>query len=295
MKPVRHALEAFFALLIYGILRALPLDVASAFGGWVASRLGPCSKVHRVAQHNLHMAMPELSGAEQHTLLQQMWEHMGRIFGEYAHLPTRTMDARIHVTSGEEYLQQALREQRSIVFVSAHLGNWECLPIAANRLEAPVHLLYRPANNTIVEWLVTRLRKPYSPSLHAKGQKGARAIIRAVRSGEHVAMLMDQKTNDGMAISFFGHDAMTSTVAAQLAVKYNVVLLPCYCVRRQGAQFDIHVEAPIDWQPQATTEDTLRSITTQINARIEAWVRAYPAQWFWVHKRWPHSKRKGCC
>ncbi len=289
MKRIRYVGEAALAVAGYAMLRVMPLDKASDFGGWLARKLGPHLRVHRVAQHNIATAMPQLSEAQRANIMRGMWDNLGRIFCEYAHLSTRRFASRIAIASGQEYVKQALESKRSIVFISAHIGNWECLPVAAHRQQAPVHLLYRPANNPLTEWLVQKLRTPHSPHLHAKGMKGARAVLQALKKQQHVALLMDQKANDGIAVDFMGTDAMTTPSAAQLALKHQVILLPCYCLRGKGAEFAIHIEAPITWEQQPTRAQTIRHITERINSRIEAWVRANPSQWFWVHKRWPHS------
>lgn len=291
MKPLRYVVEAFFTLLIYAVLRAMPLSVASAFGGRVAQKIGPLSKVHQVAVYNLSTMMPELSETERRNILHDMWNHLGRIFGEYPHLPRKEMVRRLSVAKGMEHFERARQSGRPVLFISGHIGNWELLPVIANHLGMSLHLLYRPANNPVVDWLIGLLRKPYSKGLYAKGSKGARAVIKAMQKGESVAMLVDQKTNDAIAVPFFGHNAMTTTAVAQFVIKYNPIVLPTYCVRKEGARFEIHVDPPMEFDLAGENKADHLTIMTTVNTRIEQWIRTNPSQWFWVHKRWPHSKR----
>lgn len=292
MKKMRYIIEAFFSLVAYILLRIMPLDVASAFGGWVAQTLGPRTRVHEVATRNLQTAMPNLTPNEQQNALMKMWNNLGRVFAEYPHIPTAKMRKRLHVVSGENHMRSALESGKPILFISGHLGNWEITPVLANMHGTPLHLLYRQANNPVVDWLIGLIRRPYSRGLYAKGSIGARAVLKAMQQHEPVGMLVDQKTNDGIMAKFFGHDAMTTTVVAQLILKYHPLIIPCRCVRTGGVQFEVIVEEPLTFDLSGDrTQDTLM-ITQTVNDTLQRWITDDPGQWFWVHKRWPFSKKK---
>jgi len=292
MRRLRYAIEAFFTLVAYLFLRLLPLDTASAFGSWVARHLGPRTKVHRVASLNLSTAMPELSLEQRHAVLTKMWDNLGRVFAEYPHMASRTMSKRIRLLRGEEEMKTSLESKQPVVCISGHLGNWEMMPRLAHLFGYPMHLLYRPPNNHVVNWLVNVIRRRYSRGLYAKGLASARGVIRAVRRAEPVAILVDQKTNNGIEAQFFGHPAMTIDVVAHLALEYNAVILPCRCIRTQGAHFSAIVEPPLTFNLVGNREADTQIITQAVNDTLERWIREDPGQWFWVHKRWPFSKAK---
>lgn len=283
MKQLRYYLEAFFTLLAYGLLRSLPLAAASAFGGWIARSIGPLTRVHQVALQNLSRAMPELSEDERRIIALRMWDNLGRVFAEYPHLASDAMKKSIRTVQGLEYFEWAKQSDRPAIFISGHIGNWELLPVSSAGQDLKMHLLYRPANNPVVNRLVARMREPYSLGLHAKGSASARGIIRALRNKEPAGMLVDQKTNDGIPVPFFGHDAMTTDAIAHFVQHYNAAIIPVFCRRVKGAQFDIFVSPPMEFEQP----DDSRAVMTHINQLIEAWVREDPGQWFWVHKRWP--------
>lgn len=285
MKILRYYIEAFFAIIAYLLFRALPLSSASAFGGKVAQYIGPKTKVHQVAWRNLSDAMPELTTEEKNAVTARMWDNLGRVFCEYPHLAHPAMRRCIRNISGLEYVETARSSGRPVLLISGHLGNWELLPVVADMQGMTLHLLYRPANNPVVDRLVAFIRRPYSRGLYAKGMASARGITRAMRRSEPVAMLVDQKTNDGIAVPLFGRDAMTTDAVAHFVQRYNALILPVCCRRTTGAQFDITIEPPMSF---AHPDDRL-AVMTEVNTLIERWIRDDPAQWFWVHRRWPKN------
>ena len=289
MKSIRYGFEAAGALLTFAFLRVLPLAAASALGGWLGRTVGPRTRVHSVAADNLRRAMPELPDDRRQTVLRGMWENLGRVLCEYPHLPRPGMLRRVKAVHQLDYLLQAMRSGRPVLCISAHLGNWELLPLVSAALGYKQHMLYRPANNPWVDRLLARIREPYSLGLHAKGMQSARAVTHAMKQGEPVCMLVDQKTSDGLPIPFFGANAMTTTAVAQFVLKYNPIIVPAYCRRLRGTNYEICVEPPMEFTLSGDAGTDTRHIMEQVNGRIERWIRDDPAQWFWVHKRWPRQ------
>jgi KDO2-lipid IV(A) lauroyltransferase len=287
MKIIRYYIEAFFTLFAYLCLRLLSLEAASAVGGFIARTLGPHVKVHKVAHQNMAMALPHLSETERQAYLMRMWDNLGRVFCEYPHLSGRAIHHSLLTLEGVEHLHAARDSGRPVVFISGHLGNWELLPVISSANGMKQHLLYRPANNHVVDRLVAYMRRNYCLGLHAKGMNSARAVTRAMRNKEPVAMLVDQKTNDGIAVPFFGRDAMTTTAVAQFVLKYDALVLPAHCSRLEGVAFKIAIDSPMVFSKTGDTKADTHAIMTAVNAKIEQWIREDPAQWFWVHKRWP--------
>ena len=288
---LRYYVEAFFAVTGYSVLRLLPLDVVSDFGSYIARRYGPRTRVHRVAEFNLRSALPNLSAKDYEHILDRMWDNLGRVVTEYPHLSGHEIRRRINIVKGEDRLAPLLREKKPVLLISGHLGNWELMPVVADHLGHPLHLLYRQANNPVVDRLVARIRKPYSLGLYAKGSAGARAVITAMRKAEPLAMLVDQKTNDGIEAMFFNHPAMSTSIVAQLALKYQATIVPCRCIRRGGARFDIIIEPPLAYVLTGNEHQDKLTITQRMNDVMERWIRDDPGQWFWVHKRWKFSKK----
>ena len=288
MSKLRYYPEALCTLMAYALLRAVGLRASSSLCGWVAEHLGPHTRVHGVAKRNLSIAFPDMSADERRRTLLRMWNNLGRVFGEYPFLGSDALLQAVRV-EGWEHVEQALAqsqaEQRPILFVSAHLGNWELLPPVAARRGVPMHLMYHPANNPVVDRLVAWLRQPFSLGLHAKGKVAAKHVIEAMKRLEPVGMLIDQKTNDGIPVPFFGHDAMTSPAVAQFMLRRNAIILPSRCMRHEGVAFTIEITSPTPYLEVSGRTQHQTDIMKSVHQTLEDWIRQDLAQWFWVQKR----------
>lgn len=273
-------------MAVFVFFRLLPLDAASALGGWIGRNFGPLLGVHHTARRNIARAFPEKSEEEREEILRGMWDNLGRVGAEYPHMARPAIRRRVTL-KGAEHLEQVRTSDRSYLFFSGHFGNWEMLPRTAADHGVPLFLIYRHANNPFADWLIRRIRGVYNRGMSRKGSDGALQVLRAIRERRHIGMLIDQKMNDGIPVPFFGRDAMTAPAIAQLALKYELPLLPACVTRTHGAHFTITAHPPYYLENTGNRQEDIRIAMTAINARFEEWVRAHPSQWFWVHNRWP--------
>ncbi|MEK9969946.1 MAG: lauroyl acyltransferase [Ferrovibrio sp.] len=269
-----------------GLFRLLPLDAASAFGGWFGRTFGPRFPVHKKAVRNLARAMPELTPEEQRTALIGMWDNLGRVLGEYVHLADIREGGRVDVV-GTEHIDAIRDGGKSVIFFSAHYGNWEMLPLIAAMRGIPLVHVYRAANNPLTEEILQNLRKPVGGRHIPKGMQAARELLKAMKQKESLAMLVDQKLNNGIAVPFFGRNAMTAPAIAELALRSGCPVVPCYVERLGGVHFRITVEAPVMLGDTGDRDRDIYNGLLLINRKIEEWVRKRPDHWFWVHQRWP--------
>ncbi len=285
MKRLRQRLEYFGARAIWGLFGLLPLDTASAVGGWLARAVGPLLRAHGVARHNLVRAFPDKSAAEVDSILRGMWDNIGRVAGEFPHLE-QISTQRVELI-GAEYVDLLRDDGQAGIFISGHVGNWELNGAVAVARGLPLHLVYRAANNPWVEDLYRQGRRNAAVALIQKGSEGARQALTVLKKGGHLGMLVDQKMNDGVPIPFFGRDAMTAPAMAQFATKFKCPLVPARVERLDGAHFRVTVYPPMDFPHTGDPHDDNRLLLIRINALLEEWVREHPDQWLWVHRRWP--------
>ncbi|MFM7347744.1 MAG: lysophospholipid acyltransferase family protein [Tagaea sp.] len=292
MRKLRQLVEAAFVIAGYRLLGRLPKRVASNLGGAVARFLGPKLRVSERARRNLRRFMPELGEDGIERTVREMWDNLGRTAAEYPHLTRMTVfvpDADIEV-AGTEHVDAAKAAGKPIIFFAAHLANWELAGLAAARHGTPVHLVYREANNRHVETLFREGRGAFAEGLIPKGASGARLAMQALKQGKHLGMLLDQKMNDGIAVPFFGVDAMTAPALATLAPRFDCAVLPVRVERLEaGPKFRVTVEPPIELPRSGDKAADARALMTAVNARMEAWIRARPGQWLWLHRRWPEA------
>jgi KDO2-lipid IV(A) lauroyltransferase len=286
---LRRRLEGFGARLLFAFFGALPLDAASALGGWIARTIGPRVGASKRAILNLRRAMPELSDAEISRIVRLMWDNLGRVVAEYPHLHRFRVyekGGRVeHV--GTELVDPLLAAGKSVIFVSAHFGNWEVATLAATQRGLAVAQIYRAANNPMVDSLIAEFRAVVGSELVPKGAVAARQAIEALRHKRHLAVLVDQKMNDGIPVPFFGRDAMTAPAIAQLALRFDCAIVPARVERLKGANFRLTVFPPIELPRSGNRQADTLAIMTRVNAIIESWIRERPELWFWLHRRWP--------
>jgi Kdo2-lipid IVA lauroyltransferase/acyltransferase len=267
------------------------LSAASATGGFLARTLGPRAGASKRARINLRRALPNLSEAEIERTIRGMWDNLGRVVAEYPNLRRfKIFDPKGKIEPTGSILR--LRENKPgpderYIFISAHYGNWEIAALAVTQAGLDAVEIYRAANNPLVDRLMLRARGAIGNELVPKGALGARRMLAAIRSGRHICMLVDQKINDGMAVPFFGRDAMTGTAVALFALKYDCRIVPIRVERLGGTRFRVSFDEPMPVTRTGDREADTRTLLTAINARIEGWVRARPDHWFWLHRRWP--------
>lgn len=289
LTRIVQPVEAAIVHAAFVLFRMLPLETASAVGGRIARAVGPWIGVTRRARKNLRRVFPEKTDQEIEAIIRDMWENLGRVATEYPHLSRmRAFPPGNNVeVIGTEHVDAARARGKPLIFFSGHLGNWEISGLAAKQYGLPLHLIYRPANNPWVEEIFREGRGDIAAGLIRKGAEGARAAMQVLREGKQLGILIDQKMNDGIPVPFFGRDAMTAPALARLALKFDCTVLPTQVERIAGARFRLTVHPPLPLERTGDLQRDVHAIMTRANAHLEAWIRNRPAQWLWLHRRWP--------
>jgi KDO2-lipid IV(A) lauroyltransferase len=291
LRRLRYAIEAGLVIACYGAMKILPVDLASALGGFVARAIGPRLGLSNRARANLRRFMPELGEAGIEAAVVEMWDNLGRLAAEYPHLDdiySGGVSPRVEMV-GHEHVRAAQAAGKPVIFYGAHLANWELGAMLTTRFSTPVHVVYREANNRYVETLFRARRSRTAGGMIPKGKKGARMAIDVLRKGEWLGMLLDQKMNDGVPVPFFGVDAMTAPALATLALRFDCLLLGARLERLGGAHFRIEIQPPLALPHTGDRAADQLAVLRAVNADIERWIRRRPGQWLWLHRRWPDA------
>jgi KDO2-lipid IV(A) lauroyltransferase len=286
-KTTRQRLEGWVARATLAVMRALPVDVASALGGALTRTIGPRLKVSEMARRNLRRVFPDKNPAEIDAIVVEVWDNLGRVVGEFPHAK-ELIDNRVEVV-GIEHVHTLRDDGLCGLFVSAHFGNWELAGALAGREGLDITLVYRAANNPWVEDLYRECRTNTGAGQIQKGSEGAREIMALLKRGGHVGMLVDQKMNDGIAVPFFGRDAMTAPAVARFALKFRCPVVMARVERVKGAHFRMVLSPPLALPDSGDSHADVLDLMTRMNREIEDWVRDKPGQWLWLHKRWPEN------
>ncbi len=286
-RPI-DAMQAMLARMLFFAVRLIPIGVASAMGGWLGRHLGPRFGVTKIARKNLIRAFPKKTAAEIEAIVRGMWDNLGRSIFEFPNLDRIGFDgpgARGEIIAAE-HIDRMRDDDAPGIVVGGHLANWEVLAPSIESRGMTLHLIYRAPNNPLMEPLFAR-RSMGQGELLPKGTKGAKRALQLLKAGEHLGMLTDQKMNDGIAVPFFGRDAMTAPAVAQFAYRHNCPVVPVRVERVAGAHFRVTCHAPLALPDTGNRQADVLQLMMEINALLESWIRERPEQWLWVHRRWP--------
>lgn len=277
------------------MLRRLGPVRASNLGGRLARTVGPHLSVSKVAHRNLAQVFPELAAVDRKRIIRGVWDNLGRTTAELPHLASfhRTASGPGWEITGERHVEALIRDGTQALFFSGHFGNWEMVLPIAGALGLTVSGFYRAASNTTVDAIIQSMRQQAlgpGVSMFAKGASGARAALSHLQRGGSLGLLVDQKMNDGIAVPFFGRDAMTAPALAQFALRFNAPIIPVHVVRIGPARFRMICDEPMAVTLTGDRVAEIRAITRAMNVRLEDWIRADPSSWLWLHRRWPKTE-----
>ena len=270
-------------------LLGLPsIDWASGFAGRITRAIGPRLSASNRARRNLRDCFPDWDDARIEATVRDMWENFGRTAGEYPHLRTIDVsgdDPRVEVVGRENIVLLRDDGLPGIVF-SAHLGNWELLPMLAAPNDLNIHSVYRAMNAPLAEKVLRQSVGRLEDEMIPKGREGAIRMARVLRKGGHLAIMIDQKLNEGIDVPFFGRPAKTAPALAMFALKYRCPVVPARVERLAGARFRVTLWPPIPLPDSGDAKADTLALMTEVNRWVEGWVRDTPGQWLWLHRRW---------
>ena len=282
-------LEAVAFRALFALLRALGVEGASNLGGRLLRALGPHTGTHRTVCRNLLIAFPDMDPAERERLAVDQWEQTGRTFAELAVMDQLTPEGgRVEVV-GLERLQAVRDSGKPVVLISGHLANFEVMAAVIMAAGVPCQVTYRAANNPYVDALIRQSRERYGIRLFAPKGDGTRELMAGMKRGDSIALLVDQKYNQGPEVEFFGQPVNASPGAARLALKFGTVMQPLSVVRLPGVRFRVTAHEPIAVPDTGDKAADVIAGVQAANRFVEDRVREVPVDWFWVHKRWPQS------
>jgi Kdo2-lipid IVA lauroyltransferase/acyltransferase len=293
LRTANHWLLAQFAKAALSLLRLLPPDRALDLADRAARRLGPLVGRHQVALDNLRKAFPAKSDAEIDAIASDMWGHMARLAVEYVFLdrlfdyvPGQAVDGRIEVSGESTFHKLAGETDRPHIIFTAHLGNFELLPVAGASFGLAVTAMFRPPNNPYIADYILSTRQAAMGGLLASRSGAALALARILEENGNIGLLVDQKFRHGIRTRFFGRECETSPLVPKLARQYECDVYPARSIRLPGNRFRLVLEERLELPRDAEGLVDIEAAAQLLTDVVERWVRTDPAQWMWFHKRW---------
>jgi len=291
-KAIEPAIGAM-TVAVFKLARRTDPDRMANIGGAFMRRLGPMLREHRVGRANLKAAYPEKSPAEIEEILRGVWDNLGRVGAEFAHLDRMwgllAAETHIRISETPESIARLNRlrdDGKPALIFSAHLANWEISALAAAALGLDTTVLYRRPNLSAVADAVVKLRAGCMGKLIPTSIEAPAKLAQALLAGGHVALLVDQYNVQGVDVTFFGRKTKANPTLARLARLVECPIHGSRVIRRPGNRFEVELTpaiAPVrDANGQIDVAGTMQAITSV----VEGWVRERPEQWLWVHRRW---------
>ena len=293
-KPIA---EAAVGALTIGMLRTTryfdPIKTANLFGR-IARSVGPMMREQRIGRANLTAAFPEKSAAEIETILAGVWDNLGRVGAEFAHLdhiwehdPAFPEQSRIEILprTHELFAQLRLDGKPALIFAS-HIGNWELPALAAVAHGLDAAILYRRPNIASADRAIQEIRAVKMGTLIPAGRDAPLKLAEALQNGQHVAMLVDQYLTNGVEVTFFGRKTRANPMLARLLRQVECPVHGVRIIRLPGHRFRAELSEEVKPVRDAAGKIDVQGTTQAITSVVEGWIREYPDQWLWLHRRW---------
>ncbi len=290
MKIIKYFFEFISIISLFFIFKIIGLKNASNLGSVLGRFIGPLFRSKEIIKQNIKTALGEIDKKEETMIINSMWSNIGRTFAEYVFLKdfkfNRTNFDHMKI-KGINYLEKIKKNNETVIFYSCHFANFELMAMELDKFGIKCAAIYRPLNNFFLNPLMEYLRMKYiCPIQIPKGRMGIREIIGKVKDGYSVALMVDQRVSEGPRTLFFNKLAHTTTIPAQLALKYNCKLVPISIERKDGTNFEINIHEPYKIEKTGNDDEDTKNITLKINQTIEKMIIKNPKQWIWSHNRW---------
>mgnify|MGYP000288863463 FL=1 len=290
MKIIKYFFEFVTIISLFCIFKIIGLKNASNLGSVLGRFIGPLFRSKHITKQNIKIGLGELDQKKETEIINSMWSNIGRTFAEYPFLKDFKFNKinfdHIKI-NGTEYLDEIKKNNEPTIFYSCHFANFELMAMELDKFGIKCAAIYRPLNNFFLNPLMEYLRMKYiCPNQIPKGRMGMREIISKVKDGYSIALMVDQRVSEGPRTPFFNKLAHTTTIPAQLALKYNCKLVPISLERKEGPNFEMTIHEPYKIEKTGNDEEDTKNITLKINQIIEKMIITNPKQWIWSHNRW---------
>lgn len=281
----------FWAISLFSLKTSLKIGKSIAR---FAVKMFP--RLQKTARRNLEIALPEISAEEKEKIVLGTFESLGRHLGFISHFRKfKHEDIRdlIEIVGSENFLK-ARKTGRGMLFFTGHFGSWEVFNLLPPAFGFGMNILVRRIDNPLVEEFVDKMRTRFG-SVTLDKTKAVRRMFEILKNGELLGILADLNVQEreGIFVDFFGVPASTTTSIAKLAFMTDAIVFPAFAVWEEEKQkYVVYLEPPIEYEKTADYEEDVKDLTQKITTTVEKFVRKYPEQWLWIHKRW-NTRPKG--
>ena len=283
IKFIKYFSQSIFIYFFFLIGKIIGLNLSRKLFSFLFNKLGKIFKSKKIINSNLEIFEKNISLQKKEKIISNMWVNYGMTFIEYIFLSYFRKNYSHIIIEGEDYLNNILKKGKPVIFVSGHFANYELMSMEITKKDIKLATIYRPLNNYFLNPLMEYLRKKYvCPNQIKKGINGVREAIQYIKKDYSIALMIDQRVSEGEKIDLFGKAALTTTLPAQLALKYNLSICPVYIERVNVKNFSLKFFDEI----KSSNFKNKIELSKKLNSVLEEMIKKNPDQWIWTHNRW---------
>jgi Kdo2-lipid IVA lauroyltransferase/acyltransferase len=287
IKILKYFIQAIFIYLFFIIIKIIGLNFSRKFFSFFFKKIGPFIRSDKRINDNLEKFLGKQNIDIKKNIKDQMWENYGKTFVEYLFLK-KFKNTNTHIKiKGEEILNKIKQNNKPVIFVSGHFANFELMSMELTKKGINLATIYRPLNNFFLNPFMEKLRKKYiCQNQIKKGMSGVKESIHYIKNNFSIALMIDQRVSEGKRLPFFEHMALTTTIPAQMALKFNLNIVPIYISRKVNDCFEVEIYEPIEILENKNNTLGKLNISMKLNKILEEMIIKDPGQWIWTHNRW---------
>ena len=283
IKNISYLFQSILIYFFFLIGFILGIKISRTLFAFLFSVVGPIFRSREIIDKNLDIFSSRASNINKKKISSEMWKNYGMTFIEYIFLKKfRFNESHIKI-KGKENIYENLKNNKPVIFVSGHFANFELMAMEITKMNIKLASIYRPLNNKFLNPFMEHIRKKYVCNKQIKkGINGVREVIDYLKKDYSIALMIDQRVSEGEKINFFGKEALTTTLPAQLAKKYNLDIIPVYIERVKNNNFLIEFQKPVSPKDFSNKLE----LSKELNKILEKMILKNPGQWIWSHNRW---------
>ena len=283
IKKFNYFFQALLIYLIFLIGRILGIKISRKLFSHIFFLIGPIFKSKDIITSNIKIFSKNLSESESKGIIDNMWRNYGMTFIEYIFLDYFRKNNNHMKITGLNNISEQIEGGKPVIFVSGHFANFELMSMEITKKNINLATIYRPLNNFFLNPLMEFLRKKYiCKNQIKKGINGVRESIEFIKKKHSIALMIDQRVSEGEKVSFFGKPSLTTTLPAQLALKYDLKIIPVFIERIKNDKFKLEFQKEIN----PNNFKNKLELTKELNIILEKMIVKNPSQWIWTHNRW---------
>ena len=283
IKSLKYFFQATIVYFFFIVGNLIGISLSRIIFSSIFKLVAPIFKSKKIIEHNLNILAKEVPGINKKQIVSEMWKNYGMTFIEYIFLNNFRKNSSHIEIKGEDNLDIVISKKKPVIFVSGHFANFELMSMEITKKNIRLATIYRPLNNIFLNPFMEFLRKKFvCKNQIKKGLNGVRDAIAYINNNFSIALMIDQRVSEGVKTNFFKKPALTTSLPAQLALKYKLSIIPVYIQRNSNNKFIIEFQNEI--KPEDFKEKL--KLTEKLNDVLEKMIIKNPNQWIWTHNRW---------